>query len=379
MGLDGNVCEQPGVGHRDLSCDLGPARPARARRRRRRAAAPLPLAVGALQHVDRRPSGRGIARCESDSVGAATGSPFVPYTLLRLRALQGTEADLARCSRARPSLAAAKGQGVSTSRRWATAVLCNGLGRYEEAAAAAQEAAVGLSDPETRDVGIARARRGGFAQRGPRHGARCARAAHPSDTTVRHRLRTRRRSSLPGIAERRTGGRAPLSRSDRAAEPYPTPPGPCSRPPPLRGVASPRGPAGGRAQPAATSPRHARGNRDGGIRRARPPGADRNRREGAQAQRQPPSSSRRRRSRSPDSLATACRTRRSARSSSSAPAPWNGTCARSSRSSRSALADSSGQRSRRTAWRSSTRRPRPEPALLAAGRCRDPVAPNHQR
>jgi ATP/maltotriose-dependent transcriptional regulator MalT len=44
-------------------------------------------------------------------------------------------------------LAAAKGQGTSTSRHWADAVLWNGLGRYEDAASAAQEAA---SDTVTR-------------------------------------------------------------------------------------------------------------------------------------------------------------------------------------------------------------------------------------
>jgi DNA-binding NarL/FixJ family response regulator len=42
---------------------------------------------------------------------------------------------------------AAKGQGMATSKQWATAVLCNGLGRYAEAAVAAQEAA---SDTVTR-------------------------------------------------------------------------------------------------------------------------------------------------------------------------------------------------------------------------------------
>jgi DNA-binding NarL/FixJ family response regulator len=84
---------------------------------------------------------------ESESVAAATGSPFAPYTLLRLRALQGSEVELSALEASATELAAVKGQGMSTSRHWADAVLWNGLGRYEEAASAAQEAA---SDTVTR-------------------------------------------------------------------------------------------------------------------------------------------------------------------------------------------------------------------------------------
>jgi hypothetical protein len=60
-------------------------------------------------------------------------------------------------------------------------------------------------------------------------------------------------------------------------------------------------------------------------------------------------SSRRRRSRSPGSPATACRTRRSARSCSSARARWSGTCATCFPSSVSPRAGSSGRRCLRTA------------------------------
>jgi DNA-binding CsgD family transcriptional regulator len=77
---------------------------------------------------------------ESDSVAAATGSPIPPYTLLRLRALQGNETELSALLETTTELAA-KGQGTSTSRQWAAAVLYNGIGRYEEAAAAAAAAA----------------------------------------------------------------------------------------------------------------------------------------------------------------------------------------------------------------------------------------------
>jgi DNA-binding NarL/FixJ family response regulator len=62
--------------------------------------------------------------------------------MLRLQALRGNEAGLSALVASATELAEAKGQGMSTSRHWADAVLWNGLGRYEEAALAAQEAAL---------------------------------------------------------------------------------------------------------------------------------------------------------------------------------------------------------------------------------------------
>ncbi|HXJ21865.1 MAG TPA: AAA family ATPase [Polyangia bacterium] len=76
---------------------------------------------------------------EIESVAAVTGSRFPPYTLLRLRALQGRE------SEASATIASAieqfGGQGTTALRAyWAAAVLYNGLGRYAEAASAARRA-----------------------------------------------------------------------------------------------------------------------------------------------------------------------------------------------------------------------------------------------
>src|SRR5262252_4630198 len=73
---------------------------------------------------------------EADSVAAATGSRFAPYTLLRLRALQGREAEAA----AAIEHTLAGGPGVGVYAQWAAAVLYNGLARYQEAAAAARQA-----------------------------------------------------------------------------------------------------------------------------------------------------------------------------------------------------------------------------------------------
>jgi DNA-binding CsgD family transcriptional regulator len=78
---------------------------------------------------------------EAEGIAAATGSPMPPYTLLRLRALQGSEAELLGRLTSASELAEVHGQGTSTSRHWAAAVLWNGLGRYKEAALEAQQAA----------------------------------------------------------------------------------------------------------------------------------------------------------------------------------------------------------------------------------------------
>jgi ATP/maltotriose-dependent transcriptional regulator MalT len=87
-------------------------------------------------------SGASSLIAELDSVAAATGIRFPPYTLLRLRALQGREGE------ASAAIAGAierfGGKGTTAARaHWAAAVLYNGLARYAEAAAAAQRAIAG--------------------------------------------------------------------------------------------------------------------------------------------------------------------------------------------------------------------------------------------
>jgi hypothetical protein len=86
-------------------------------------------------------AGAASLAAEAESVAAATGSAMAPYTLLRLRALQGSEAELSGRLTSATELAETKGQGVSTSRHWAAAVLWNGLARYEEATSEAEKAA----------------------------------------------------------------------------------------------------------------------------------------------------------------------------------------------------------------------------------------------
>jgi DNA-binding CsgD family transcriptional regulator len=85
---------------------------------------------------------------ESDSVAAATGSPIAAYTLLRLRSLQGSEAEASTLIAGAIERDAAGGQGLAAAwAQWAAAVLYNGFGRYEEAASAGVQATSNAYEP----------------------------------------------------------------------------------------------------------------------------------------------------------------------------------------------------------------------------------------
>jgi DNA-binding CsgD family transcriptional regulator len=85
---------------------------------------------------------------ESDNVAAATGSPIAPFTLLRLRALQGSEAEASAPIANAIERAAAGGQEIAAAwANWSAAVLYNGLARYEEAASAARQASSNGFEP----------------------------------------------------------------------------------------------------------------------------------------------------------------------------------------------------------------------------------------
>ena len=79
---------------------------------------------------------------EADALARATGDGIAPlYGALGLAAHLGHEAELARLVRAGNQDFLARGEGLGvTAMNWVTAVLNNGLGRYEEAFAAATEA-----------------------------------------------------------------------------------------------------------------------------------------------------------------------------------------------------------------------------------------------
>jgi DNA-binding CsgD family transcriptional regulator len=84
--------------------------------------------------------GAAVLIAESDSVATATGSQVASYALLRLRALQGAEAEAS-------ALIAREIEQGQPHAQWAAAVLYNGLCRYEEAASAARQATSKTFDP----------------------------------------------------------------------------------------------------------------------------------------------------------------------------------------------------------------------------------------
>ena len=78
---------------------------------------------------------------EADSVTDATGARVAPYGALVLAGLQGRAAEASGLIDATIEECTAGGQGTAVQyARWARSVLLNGLGRYEEALAAAQDA-----------------------------------------------------------------------------------------------------------------------------------------------------------------------------------------------------------------------------------------------
>jgi DNA-binding CsgD family transcriptional regulator len=78
---------------------------------------------------------------EVESVTEATGSSVAPTGAVAFAVFRGREAEAAELIEAGTKDAERRGEGARlTFFHWATAVLCNGLGRYAEAMAAAQQA-----------------------------------------------------------------------------------------------------------------------------------------------------------------------------------------------------------------------------------------------
>ena len=85
-----------------------------------------------------------LVTAEADAVTEATGTRIAAYGALLLAALRGREAEAIARIEATIDDATAGGEGLAVQyAHWATAVLYNGIGRYEEALAAAQRASEG--------------------------------------------------------------------------------------------------------------------------------------------------------------------------------------------------------------------------------------------
>jgi DNA-binding CsgD family transcriptional regulator len=80
---------------------------------------------------------------EADAVRHASGVSISPYGEMLLAAYRGGKDDAANLLERVIATAAAKGEGLGVQyAQWATAVLCNGLGRYGQALDAARQASV---------------------------------------------------------------------------------------------------------------------------------------------------------------------------------------------------------------------------------------------
>jgi DNA-binding CsgD family transcriptional regulator len=110
---------------------------------------PLYLSALALDKVwNGDLTGARLLIAESDIVAAATGSQLPPFAALRLLSMEGREADALELIAATIEQGTARGQGLAVRvAQWAAAVLCNGLGRYDEAAAAARQVTANDIDP----------------------------------------------------------------------------------------------------------------------------------------------------------------------------------------------------------------------------------------
>ena len=166
---------------------------------------------------------------EAEAITAATGSGLARYAAVFLAGLRGAEAEARPLIEAVITDSRAAGQGVGVqSSQWVSAILYNGLGRYEEALAEAQPAAEQAPElftsmwalPEL----IEAASRSGQTALAADALGRLAEATSVGQTDWGQGIYARCRALLSDGA----GRRGLLSRGGRPAEPHP----PSSRPGP---------------------------------------------------------------------------------------------------------------------------------------------------
>src|SRR5262249_30417197 len=102
----------------------------------------LPLALGSRAQLHLFGGDFAVADslvAEVESVTKATGSSMVPYTSVTLAAFRGRETEALEQIEARTKDVQLRGEGKGLGFiQWATALMCNGLGRYQQALAAAE-------------------------------------------------------------------------------------------------------------------------------------------------------------------------------------------------------------------------------------------------
>ena len=142
---------------------------------------------------------------EADSVAAATGTAFPPFSLMRLRALQGRQVEASALISRTIEQASFGGQGIAaTNAYWAAAILYNGLARYDEAASAARRAVSNRFEPWVSTFALPElveaAVRGGDTELASEALERLAATTQPSSTEFALGIESRCRALLSGGA-----------------------------------------------------------------------------------------------------------------------------------------------------------------------------------
>ena len=232
----------------------------------------LPLAIRwrILLHTHAGELAQGAALiAEAQAVADATGTQLGPHGDLGVAAFRGHEAEATELIQAAMDGMTSRGEGRGVTSQYAAAVLYNGLGRYDQALAAAELAC------EYDDVGVLgwslaelveAAVRSSQPARASDALQRLSETTRASGTDWAAGTEARSRALLSEGADRREL----LSRGDRAARPYPHAPGRGPRPPPVRRMAAPREPAPGRPRRAADRPRPVHHNGHRCVRRPGP-------------------------------------------------------------------------------------------------------------
>ena len=186
---------------------------------------------------------------QAESVTEATGSSIAPYGAVALAAFRGQEAQAARLIQTATGDAGRRGEGRALSFiGWADAVLCNSLGRYEEALAAAQRASE--DSPAMQFAGWALVELVEAAVRGAVPGR--AAGALQRLSGIARACGTDWVLGAEAPRGRWSDGRKRRTSTARRStlRPYPPAGGPGPRPPGLRRVAAPRAAPARRPRPA---------------------------------------------------------------------------------------------------------------------------------
>ena len=208
---------------------------------------------------------------ETEAINEATRSDLAPYGALLLAAWRGRETETLQLIEAATPEIVARGEGQwLTACNWASAVLYNGLGRFEQARAAAEQAReypheLGLSNWALTELVEAAARSGK-----PASAAESMRPTERDGICDRKRLGARERGVCESRAWRRRRSRIVVSRGDRASGADADPRSARPRAAAVRRVAAAVQSPRRRAQGAPRRSRALQRDRYGDIRRARP-------------------------------------------------------------------------------------------------------------